>query len=81
MTDDIQEAARKRTTVMQTVLPVLIDRAGGEIEITREEFEAVAARYGGPTQMRLQFHSTPDGSRMRVKIYRGGPVKQGELPA
>lgn len=33
--------------MQQNALPVLIHRAGGQVEITTEEFDAVATKYGG----------------------------------
>ena len=42
-----------------TALPVLIERAGGFVRFTLEEFEAVQGRYGGKVSVMLE--RAPDG--------------------
>lgn len=77
---DPQTEARNRAKVLNNVLPVLVARAGGSVEITREEFAELVARYGGPTQMAMHYEQIGGGTAIRVTLVRK-PAGQGDLPA
>lgn len=73
------EGARAQARWTHSLLLVLIARAGGEVSLTRQEFEEVAARYGGAKEMGVLFEEQPDGS-VRAALVRS-PARQGDLPA
>ncbi len=74
------EAVKARAQLTNNVLPVLVARAGGSVEITREEFAEVAARYGGPSQISIHFEQTGGGAAVKVTLVRNPRPRQGELP-
>ena len=72
--------AQNRAAAANNALPVLIARAGGSVEITREEFLEVASRYGGASRMVVLVEAVdgrPDA--MRLTLGRKEP-EQGSLP-
>jgi hypothetical protein len=76
---DPEMEARNRAKVANNALPVLIGRAGGQVEITKAEFEEIASRYGGPSQMTIQMDRIGEGDAIRLTLVRKPPL-QGDLP-
>ncbi len=74
---DAEEVACNRAKIANNVLPVLLDRAGGSVTVTRADFEAVAARYGGASQMTMAMERV--GGGVRVTLMRK-PPQQGDPP-
>ena len=75
----MQAKARTRTVAANNALPVLVARAGGTVTITRQEFEELAARYGGAARMTVLIEQVDDGETMRLTLARKEP-EQGSLP-
>lgn len=75
----MQDKARTRTVAANNVLPVLVARAGGSVTITRQEFEELAARYGGASRMTVLVESVDGGDGLRLTLARKEP-EQGSLP-
>ena len=76
---DPQELAKNRVKAANNALPVLVARAGGSVTITRQEFEEIAARYGGTSKMALRMERIGEGDAIRLTLVRK-PAAQGELP-
>lgn len=76
------EQARQVSAISGILLTVLVDRAGGSIEVTEEELTAAVARYGGKTRATLVAEALkrPGGRRsFRMRLVDKEP-KQGDLP-
>lgn len=76
---DDETIAKNRVKVANNALPVLIGRAGGSVTITRAEFDEIASRYGGPSQMTITMERIGEGDAIRLTLVRK-PARQGELP-
>lgn len=75
------EETRQATAIQSIVLTVLLDRAGGMIEVTAAEFAAAVERHGGKGQATIWnevLRGPGDLERMRCTLISKKP-KQGEL--
>lgn len=68
-------------TMQQNALPVLIERAGGQVEITVKEFEAMAARYGGLGHLTMRSEvvvaqGSGDAKALRLTLLDTEPPKE-----
>jgi biotin carboxylase len=75
----MQDKARTRTVAANNALPVLVDRAGGTVTVTRQEFAELAARYGGASRMVVMVEDVAGGEAIRLTLTRKEP-EQGSLP-
>jgi hypothetical protein len=76
------EQARQSKAISGILLTVLVGRAGGSIEVTAEEFEAMVARYGGKGRATLiaERLEHPGGkTSFRMQLVDKRPA-QGDLP-
>lgn len=55
MDEEAAAAARRKQTLLDAALTLLVDRAGGELRFTEAEYQTVLAKYGGPTKMNMHF--------------------------
>lgn len=77
---DPEQLARNKMTVANLALPVLLDRAGGSITVTQREFDELAARYGGATNLTIVMERmTGPQPGFRVTLVNKKPG-QGDLP-
>ncbi len=81
---NVSDQERALAAMQAMALVVLLDRAGGSIEVSRSEYEAALDRHGGSSMMAIHSEalgpkvgSTPD--TIRVSLIRK-PAGQGELP-
>ncbi|MEA2677181.1 MAG: hypothetical protein QOJ81_1322 [Chloroflexota bacterium] len=77
---DPADVAKNKMAIANNALPVLLDRAGGSITVTLREFEELAARYGGATNLTLvmeKIDSPEPGFRVTLVSKKPG---QGDLP-
>lgn len=77
---DPETVARNKVKVANNALPVLIAREGGSVTITEREFNEVAARYGGATNMTIvmeRVEGPEPGFRVTLVNKKPG---QGDLP-
>lgn len=69
--------------IASSALPILISRAGGTVTITQSEFDEIANRYGGWSNMAVHTEklSGPgiEPNTYRLTLIRKEPA-QGELP-
>jgi len=72
--------ARNRVKVAKNGLPVLIGRAGGQVTITKAEFDEIVGRYGGPSQMTITMERIGKGDAIRLTLVKKPPL-HGELPS
>lgn len=83
MIDEKAAAEARRTEALKHAsLALLLDRAGGRLEFTEAEFQAVVAKYGGSTLMNIRLEvvrqaGQPD--RVVARLERKPPA-QGSLP-
>jgi hypothetical protein len=77
---DPEQLARNKVAIANNALPVLLDRAGGSVTITQREFDELASRYGGPTNLTIRMERV-DGPEpgIRLTLARQAP-RQGDLP-
>jgi hypothetical protein len=67
--DAAAAAARRKQTLLDAALTLLVDRAGGELVFTEADYQAVLAKYGGPTRMNMHFEVTQEpGSPATVRL-------------
>lgn len=76
------EEARRLEALRGAALALLLERAGGSIEFTEAEYQAVLAKYGGRTMFNIRLEvvrepGRPD--RVRARLERKPPA-QGSLP-
>jgi hypothetical protein len=62
--DKAAEHARRKQTLMDAALTLLVDRAGGELRFTEADYQQVLAKYGGLTRINLH---------LEVRRERGSP--------
>ena len=55
-----------KTDVAKLALPLLVDRLGDTVEITRAEYDAFADRHGGVRQVGVQIEWTGGGMRLTI---------------
>jgi hypothetical protein len=87
MTNEMEQArvdAQRRMALETMGLTVLLARAGGSLTISRAEYEAVVARYGGRAKLaiHLEVLAPPGGGpdEVRLTLVRKDPAP-GELPS
>lgn len=80
--DEGARQAAAREAAMKTMgLFILLERAGGSLTFTKEEYDAVIERYGGSTNVVLHFEhvGTADG-RQTIQLTLGRrPPSNAEL--
>ena len=75
---DDQERQERAKRLGSMTLPVLIARLGGSVTVTHAEFDEVAARYGGRTNMVMYTEALSNDS-IRLTLMRKRPAN-AELP-
>ena len=61
---------RRRTAFAHSALTVLLDKAGGRVEFTEAEYQRAIARYGGASQLTIQFEVVRESGRPDVVVAR-----------
>ena len=74
--------ARRIDALKHASLALLLDRAGGRVEFTEAEYQAIVAKFGGPTMFNIRLEvvrqaGQPD--RVVARLERKPPA-QGSLP-
>lgn len=74
--------ARRSARLRDAALVVLLERAGGSLEFTEADYQAVVDRYGGSTNFNLHFEVVkPSGQPERARlVLERKPPAQGDLP-
>lgn len=81
MATDKNEALRASTAMQQAALVVLLERAGGSASYTEAEYQAIAARFGGPASLAIHVEVVRKGDSpptVELQLIRKAPA-QGEL--
>lgn len=55
--------AETRSELALLALPILVDRLGGTVDITRADLDALAARFGGIRNVAVRIAKVPGGFR------------------
>jgi hypothetical protein len=76
------DEARRLAALRDAALALLLERAGGQIEFTEAEYQAVLVKYGGPMLFNIRLEvlrqaGQPD--RVQARLERKPPA-QGSLP-
>jgi hypothetical protein len=71
-----QPGSRRSLAMAGITVPVLLDRLGGYVTWTDDEWEALNARYDGAATFQLT--RTKDG-RWEARLVKGKPKAQGRL--
>lgn len=74
--------ARRKATLFDAALTLLLERAGGRLAFTEAEYQEVVARYGGSKTMAIHYEvvraeGQPD--RVELTLIRKAP-ENAELP-
>lgn len=74
--------ARMLEALRHSALALLLDRAGGSVEFTEAEYQAVLSKYGGRTMFNIRLEVVREAGRpdrVRARLERKPPA-QGSLP-
>jgi len=57
---------KRRATMQAAALVVMLDRAGGKASYTEADYQAIAERYGGASNLAIHFEVIEDEGKPRV---------------
>lgn len=80
---DDDQKRRAGTAMTSAGLVILLERAGGELLFTEADYQAIAAKYGGPTRLNVRaevLRQAGTSDTVRLRLERKDP-RQGEIPS